>query len=158
MYNKQEASLLRQEFWTSFGKYIAPIPSADGTKINWINYKTGIRHIFFKMQADHQNASISIELNHTDEAQRIYYFKKFELLKDELQQLLPEEWEWQLNAIDEQQRPISTISTKCTNVNLFNKEDWPTLISFFKPRIIALDVFWSEYKFAFETLAKRLKG
>ena len=34
MYSKQEASFLNQKFWTSLGQYLAPIPSAEGEKIN----------------------------------------------------------------------------------------------------------------------------
>ncbi len=37
-------------------------------------------------------------------------------------------------------------------VSIFNKEDWPQLISFFKQRIIALDQFWSTARYGFEAL------
>jgi hypothetical protein len=37
-------------------------------------------------------------------------------------------------------------------VSIFNKEDWPKLISFFKPRIVALDEFWNMVKYSFESL------
>jgi hypothetical protein len=30
MYKKGEASQLRQAFWTAFGQYVAPVPSAEG--------------------------------------------------------------------------------------------------------------------------------
>ena len=60
MYSKKEISLTRQEFWTAFGQYMAPIPSAGGEKINWINYKTGVKHIYFKMEADQKFASIGL--------------------------------------------------------------------------------------------------
>ncbi len=46
MFSKQEASQLRKDFWTAFGLYMRPIPSAEGDKINWINYKTGEKDIF----------------------------------------------------------------------------------------------------------------
>lgn len=72
MYSKQEASKLKQQFWTSFGLYMQPVPSANGEKVNWINYKTGIRHVSFRMNAgDH--ADISIELSHPDETSRLAF-------------------------------------------------------------------------------------
>jgi hypothetical protein len=37
-------------------------------------------------------------------------------------------------------------------VNLFNRDDWPALISFFKPRLVALDEFWNGAQYAFEEL------
>lgn len=151
MYTRQQASLLKQEFWTIFGKYISPVLSAEGEKINWINYKTGIRHIAFKMQAGSNAADISIELTHTDPELRDEFFKKFILLKDELHQILSEEWNWEPDKTDEFGKQFSRIGFKLSTVSIFNKEHWPQLISFFKPRIIALDAFWAEYKFVFES-------
>ncbi len=52
MFSKQDASKLKKEFWTAFGRYMKPVLSADGEKINWINYKTGEKDIVFKMDAD----------------------------------------------------------------------------------------------------------
>ena len=61
MYTKQEASLIKKKFWTSFGRYLQPVPNAEGETINWINYKTGIRDIFFRMDVDTRSAQIAIE-------------------------------------------------------------------------------------------------
>ncbi len=66
MYSKDEASQLKQAFWTTFGQYISPILSTDGLKINWVNYKTGIKHLYFRMEADKQIATIAIEISHPD--------------------------------------------------------------------------------------------
>ncbi|RZK28608.1 MAG: DUF4268 domain-containing protein, partial [Hymenobacter sp.] len=46
MYSKAEATQLRQAFWTTFGQYMAPVPSAEGWPTNWINYKTGLKHVY----------------------------------------------------------------------------------------------------------------
>ena len=51
MYSKHEASQLRQEFWTPFGRYMQPVLSSEGERVNWINYKTGAKHIYFRMDA-----------------------------------------------------------------------------------------------------------
>ncbi|MGN6617544.1 MAG: DUF4268 domain-containing protein [Ilyomonas sp.] len=47
---------------------------------------------------------------------------------------------------------ISRIYTEIKNVNIFNKNDWPQLISFFKKNMIALDEFWNNVKAIFEAL------
>lgn len=62
MYTRQEASKLKEEFWTAFGKYMSPIPSAEGLPINWVNYKTGVKDVSFFMEADNKQASIGIQL------------------------------------------------------------------------------------------------
>lgn len=152
MYPRHQASQLKQEFWTSFGQYMSPVKSADAEKINWINYKTGEKYVHFKMQADTKKASISIELSHTDPNIQQLYFEQLIILKKVLQDFLKEPWTWQTHQPDGKGKIVSWIFTELPNVNVFNKEDWPTLISFFKPRMIALDEFWASAKYSFEAL------
>jgi hypothetical protein len=152
MYSRQEASQLKKEFWTAFGQYMQPILSADGEKVNWINYKTGEKDIYFRMDADNKKATIAIELSHKDAGLRPLYFDQFKELKHLLKAELNEEWIWQENAVDQYGKQSSRIYTELSGINLFNKADWPQLISFFKPRLIALDAFWSNVKYQFEML------
>lgn len=152
MYSKQETSQLRQDFWTTFGQYMNPLLSAEGEKINWVNYKTGEKNIAFRMNADNQKAISSIELNHKDRDIQHIYFDQFLQFKELLHQTLEEEWIWHLHVHDEHGRVISRIFQELSGVSIFKKEDWPRLISFFKQRIMALDEFWNEVKYAFEML------
>jgi hypothetical protein len=152
MYSKQEGSKLRQEFWTTFGLYMTPVLSAEGEKTNWINYKTGEKNIAFRMQADNKKAIIAIELTHNDPGIRELHFEQFSEMKNLLHATLNEEWTWELHAFNETGKTIGKIYTEKNGCSIFKKEDWPGLISFFKPRIIALDEFWSSAKYAFETL------
>jgi hypothetical protein len=152
MYSKQEASQLRQEFWTAFGQYMAPVLSAEGEKINWINYKTGEKDIYFRMNADNKKASIAIELAHKDTGVQELYFQQFEQLKKLLNSVLPEKWTWLLHTRNEHGAVVSRIYTELNGVSVFKREDWGTLISFFKPRIMALDEFWSTAKYSFEAM------
>ncbi|HEX6914220.1 MAG TPA: DUF4268 domain-containing protein [Chitinophagaceae bacterium] len=149
MYSKRAASQLRQEFWTSFGRYMQPVSSASGESINWVNYRTGARHIHFRMEAG-KGATIAVELTHPAEAFRLEYFEKFLQLKHLLHQVTGENWEWEPAATDEHGKPVSRIFRELQGVHVFNREDWPALISFFKQGIIALDTFWNEVKHEFE--------
>jgi hypothetical protein len=152
LYTKDEASQLRQAFWTTFGQYIAPQLSAEGGKVNWINYKTGLKHVYFKMEADKRAATISIELSHPDAGMQELFFEQFIEFKNILHSTLNEPWEWELHRTEENGKTISRIYRQLHDVNVFNKNDWPALISFFKPRIIALDEFWSLVKDGFDAL------
>lgn len=152
MYTKAEAAQLRQAFWTTFGQYMAPVPSHDGWPVNWINYKTGLKNVYFRMQADNRRASIGIELTQPDAGVRELFFEQFLELKTMLHETLGEPWRWELHATDANDLPLSRIYAEMQPVNLFNREDWPALISFFKPRLVALDEFWSGAQYAFEGL------
>ena len=152
MYSKAEVNQLRQAFWTAFGQYMAPVPSAEGDTTNWINYKTGLKHVYFRMQADNHRATIAIELAHPDAGIRELFFEQFMEVRTVLHETLGEKWTWQPDATDAQGVPFSRIYTELSPVNLFNREDWPALISFFKPRLIALDAFWTDAQYTFEAL------
>ena len=152
MYSKDEASQLKQLFWTTFGQYISPQLSAEGLKVNWVNYKTGIKHLYFRMEADKRSASIAIEITHADTGIQELFFEQFKELKILLHSTLNEDWNWELHTSDDSGRTVSRIAKQITGISIFNKNDWPALISFFKPRIIALDEFWSDAKYAFDAL------
>jgi hypothetical protein len=113
LYSKDEASQIRQAFWTAFGQYIAPQLSADGLRTNWINYKTGIKHLNFKMQADNRSAYIAIEMAHPDAGMQELQFEQFIELKTMLHTYLNEEWEWQLHTLDEIIKSLAALSVSC---------------------------------------------
>ncbi|MHA4895313.1 DUF4268 domain-containing protein [Pedobacter sp. PWIIR3] len=153
MYSKDETTKLRQEFWTAFGQYMNLQRSSDDQKINWINYKTGLKHLYFKMDADGKAASIAIEMRHPDIAIQELIFEQFKEFKTLLGASLGEEWHWQLNTTDEYGKSISRIFMAKEGISIFKKEDWPELIAFLKPRIIALDNFWNDAKDSFSLFA-----
>jgi hypothetical protein len=151
MFTREESSRMRQEFWTTFGRYMGPILSAEGMKVNWVNYHTGVKDVYFRMDATGKTAMISISLEHRDNDIRDLYFDQLLEFKTILRASLDEEWCWQRNAsIDG--RTISRVYAELQGVSILNKADWPDLISFFKPRIIALDSFWENARHSFEAL------
>jgi hypothetical protein len=152
MYGKHETSLLREAFWTAFGQYMALHLSAEGEKINWVNYKTGVKHVSFKTYADRSHAAIRIEITHPDEATRRKYFEQFLQSKKLLRQFLHEDWNWEPAVADDNGRTISRISIERSSVNIYTKEDWPAIISFLKPRLLSLDAFWNLARYGFENL------
>jgi hypothetical protein len=152
MFKREEAARLRQEFWTTFGKYMSPVPSAEGLKINWINYRTGIKDVYFRMDINNKSAQIYISIEHQDAAIREMYFQQFKQFELLLHAALEEDWEWQQDVTINNDKVSSRICKELGGVSIFNKDHWPELISFFKPRIIALDSFWENARYSFETL------
>ena len=152
MYSQAEAARLRHAFWTTLGQYLAPIPSAEGLPTNWINYRTGLKNVYFRMQADTRHARIGIELTQPDAGIRALFFEQFLELRGLLHEALGEEWTWEADAVDAHGLPLSRISTELAPANVFDRADWPALISFFKPRLLALDAFWVDAQWSFEAL------
>lgn len=149
MYTKEEASKIKTQFWTSFGQYMKPIPGASGMPVNWINYKTGIKHIQFKMDADHKTAAIAIVISHPQEERRLHYYNQLLSLKKLLESTTGFKWQWN-ETFHTEHKTISSISQQLDDVKVLNQANWPAIISFLKPRIMALDAFWDLVKEGFE--------
>ena len=135
MYSKDEATRIKQAFWTTFGQYISPQLSADGLKVNWVNYKTGIKHLYFKMEADKQLATIGIYITHPDSGIQELFFEQFMELKTLLKNTLDEDWTWALHDTNEYGKTVSRIYKQLDGISVYNRADWPQLISFFKPAL-----------------------
>lgn len=153
MYSKEEAARLKTEFWTKYGQYMALHPSAEGLKINWINYKTGVKDVLFRTDVIKKQAYIGIELHHTDHGIRELFYEQFLELRTYLHSSLEEEWVWQdVHVVDYDGKVISRIFADMHGFTLFNRDHWPELISFLKPRMLKLDEFWSDAKYSFDAL------
>ncbi|RYY71244.1 MAG: DUF4268 domain-containing protein [Chitinophagaceae bacterium] len=152
MYTREQASKVKQAFWTTFGRYMAPVLSSEGGKVNWINYKTGIPHLYFRMNATKDMADISIEIMHREPAFAQEIYGQFLQLKPMLEEHTAEQWIWQSVVENEHGQLLSRIYKQEAPVNIFKETDWPRIITFLKPRMISLDAFWNEYKMVFEML------
>jgi hypothetical protein len=129
-----------------------PIPSADGLKVNWVNYRTRLKDVHFRMDAGRKSATIGIMIQHSDSAIQELYFEQFLELRDMLHGTLKEEWEWRLHEQGDEGKIVSKIFKETLNVSVLNRDHWPQLISFFKERMIALDNFWENAKYSFDAL------
>ena len=152
MFTREEASRIKKEFWTAFGRYMSPIRSAEGMKINWINYHTGLKDVYFRMDTGPKSGAIYISMEQGDLDIQELYFEQFQELKRLLHVELQEEWEWQLHVPVADGKIISRIYKEISNASVFHTDQWPDLISFFKPRIIALDSFWESARYSFDGL------
>lgn len=131
---------------------MTPVLSAESEKINWINYKTGEKDIRFSMDADNKRAFIGIVFTHKDPEIQQIFFEHLLGLKKIFEAKAGAGWKWQMHVHDEHGRLVSRVFSEKEDVSIYQKENWPALISFFKPRIISLDAFWSQAKFSFEQL------
>ena len=141
MYTKEEASAVRTKFWTSLGKYLKPIPNAEGASINWINYKTGINQVRVKADAQNGFAFVVVEISGEEE-------KRNEILA--AFRRLDFSWKTKTIIIQNERndggKQVHQIITNLEDISVFRENDWPAIISFLKENLIAFDVFWCENK------------
>ena len=146
----QSVSFTKAQFWKIFGQYMAPVPSAVGAKINWINYKTSVRFIRFIMHQCNGEIVIALELSNPDLISQGNDFEQLNELKIQFIKICGEDWVWNKCFQDAHGKTVSSISSALGNVTVSQEKDWSEIISFLKPRLIALDEFWNLYKYVFQ--------
>lgn len=152
MYGKDEAQQLRKLFWTSFGKYMGKHKSAEGKNIKWLNYKSHVKDIFIRMDADKRTATVQIDLQHKDPGIRELFYNQFEEVKTVFGEMVGKDWIWDKKMYDSYGKEISRISISIDGVNMYNKDSWNTIFQFFEKHMVAVDEFWTEFKELFKQL------
>ncbi len=137
MFSKEESRLLRQEFWTSFGKSFPR---------KWILYNTKIKGMSFKFHCDTKKAFITLDLE-DDLENRINCWEKLVALKKILHtDYLPDaiyEEEYYLDNGKEISRIYLPLEQK---VSIHNKNTWRAVMEFFNSNMILFETFFEEYK------------
>lgn len=137
MFSKEESRLLREEFWTSFGKSFPR---------KWILYNTKLKGFTFKFHFDTKSALVALDLE-DDIENRINYWEKLTALKSILtEEFLP-------NAIFEEAyilengKEISRIYVPLNQkVSIHNKNTWQKTMEFFNENMSLFEAFFEEYK------------
>ena len=150
MFSKEDAYRIKKEFWISYGTYMKLQMNAEGTRINWINYKTDVKGVYFRTDVERKFAEVSIEISHPDPSVQLMIYEQFEEYENVLQSYLGEQWIWTKEDYDEEGKQIATIKTRLENVSIFRETDWAQIIPFLKDRMINLDEFWCDHKDSFD--------
>ncbi|WP_299525789.1 DUF4268 domain-containing protein [Winogradskyella sp.] len=137
MFSKEESRLLRQEFWTSFGKSFPR---------KWLLYNTKIKGLSFKFHFDTKSALIALDLE-DDLENRINCWEKLVALKSILHNdFLPDaiyEETYYLDNGKEISRIYLPLDKK---VSIHNKNTWQQVMEFFNTHMLLFEAFFVEYK------------
>jgi len=121
-------------------------------KNKWLNYKTSVKPICVRLNTSDISASVNIDIQCKDvEIQNLYY-EQFKELKIAFENILGNDWNWNLKAENEYFVKCSRISKTITNVSIYDKNTWPTVFSFFEKNLLNFDLFWKEFNEIFKDL------
>lgn len=137
MFSKEESRILRQEFWTSFGKSFPR---------KWILYNTKLKGFAFKFHFDTKKALIALDIE-DDLENRIKYWEKLKALESILRdEYLPDvvfEEEFFLENGKEISRVYLPLHEK---VSIHNKNTWQNVMLFFNKNMDLFEAFFEEYR------------
>ena len=122
MFSKEESRLLRQEFWTSFGKSFPR---------KWMLYDTKLKGLSFKFHFDTKSALVALDLE-DDLENRIKFWDKLMSLKSILTNDYLPEAIYEEAYILENGKEISRIHISLDHtVSIHNKNHWRDVMFFF---------------------------
>jgi len=152
MYSKEEKKELKINFWTELNDKLSEAGKAKGRNLEWMNYPTNIKRLFFRMEADETTAKMCIDLQFLSKGIREIYFLQFQEFENKLKEtftadvhFLPEYEHWN-------GKTISRIYCELPNVNINNTEDWKKIQDFLMQNFLNLDAFWEEFNAIFYAL------
>ncbi len=137
MFSKEKSRLMREEFWTSFGKSFPR---------KWILYDTKIKGFSFKFYFDTKKAFVTLDLE-DDLENRVNCWEKLLALKsillnDYLSEAIYEEAYYLDNG-----KEISRIYVPLEQkVSIHNKNTWRETMLFFNKTMNLFEAFFEEYK------------
>ena len=153
MFSRDEAKALNERFYTLFGTYMRRHqPQAEEAR-QWLNYRTGVKNIFFRVEATGKAALASIDLQHPDEGVRQLFYEQFQEFQKALESHTgPLIWDqaYSLN----NGRVISRIYQKQEGISLYREEDWHQIFPFFEKYLLGFDAFWADFREAFIALSE----
>ncbi len=148
MFSKEEAATGKQAFWTALGRYMQPVPGADGEPKKWMNYETGIAGLHLRIFLQNKAAFAGIEIADAKSEPGARLLAALMDTLPLLQRHTEQEWDW----ISVENRPPNSLfrGTALYGKSPIVPTNWPELIAFFKKNLLAMDAYWADAGVAFE--------
>lgn len=137
MFSKEEARLIKKEFWIQF---------AEEYPRKWLLYNTGIKDFSFKFYIDNKKAQVLLDIETSDDGLRKIYFEKIESLKTILLEDYLSDAIFERHFYLETGKEISRIWIEIDGVSINNKATWQTVFDFFNEKMSAFEMFYYEYE------------
>ncbi len=149
MYDKTAIAAQKKAFFTAFGRYMLPVPSAFGESVSWLNYRTGVKNLYFRIELTFDTCTVGLIVSGATAARREELFDRLLGCRSMFPDSAAESWNWQQLSTDDYDHPVAQIEAQLTPVHFMQPGDWPAIIAFLKQRLIQLDQFWFNVKALF---------
>ncbi len=155
MYSKEQHRQINIDFYTTLGTMMKDDIPLSGEKVKWTNYRTGVKGIYFKLDADKRSCRLIIEIRTDDESIRHLFFEQFEEFKVVLEDQIQEEGIWFEDFYDDYGDVTSKIEWVLNEgVSKLKRDTWEDMHTYLRARLVGLDEFWADVKDVFVELNK----
>ena len=145
MYSRSEAKALKQEFWTTFGKWSLRKRKSRG-KSKWLLNKTGVKGFRFKFEAERKTICVCLEIIDEDDIIREIRYEKLLSLQSIFDEAMNHELIWEKHFFMTPEKSVVRVYVTHTGLTLNNREHWPEIFWFFYDRMSKFEEVFLEYK------------
>jgi hypothetical protein len=153
MFSKNEKKQFNADFWNAFGLYMKKYNQRIG-RVKWVNYRSNVKDVFFRLDITPKKARFSIEIQHADDGIRELFYDQFLELKGVIGGTVGEDLIWEKESFNNFSQPASSIYCELDNVSVYKREDWQKTFQFFEKKMVGLHKFWEEFQEIFKNLEK----
>ena len=153
MFSKNEKKKFNEDFWNAFGLYMKKYNQRLG-RVRWVNYRSNVKDVFFRLDISPKRAKFSIEIQHVDDGIRALFFEQFLELKTVVGETIGKDLIWEAESFNNFNQPASSIFCELDSVSVYKKEDWQKTFQFFEKKMVGLHQFWEEFQEVFKNLEK----
>jgi hypothetical protein len=146
MYTREEAKLIRQEFWDTFSSRSVRKRLANKLPGKWMLDHTGIRALNLRFHVNREVAQVGIDLETRNMDKRLELYDKLEAVKQPLEQAMEEPMKWELEYIRENGKSVSRIYTEIDGIDIYDRSTWKRAQEFMTDRMLKLELFYREYQ------------
>lgn len=138
MFSKEEAAIIRKDFWTSYGKSFPR---------KWLLYNTKIKGFTFKFYADNKTAMVVLDIEPKSEAKRELLYEQVKALETVLKEEYLPEVIFTNNYVLETGKQISRIYVQLdSKFNIYDKNTWSEAFSFFNTSMEQFELWFYEFQ------------
>jgi len=142
MLSKSERQALNSDFYTALGLMMQGNVSEFGSKVRWTNYRTNVKDIYIRLEADGKGARFFLDFQHKDPGIRALFYEQLTELKTLLTLELGEGVIWHEKTFKEDGSAISRLELRLEKGSLYDKSTWPEMLVFLKESLLSFDSFW----------------
>jgi len=145
MYSREQAKLLKQEFWTTFGQWsVRKRKSQDKGK--WLLNHTGVKGYRFKFEAEKKSLAVCLEIIDSDETVRAIKYEKLLILKPLFDETVDHALFWDQHYFLTPDKTVCRVYILKQGLTLNNRQHWPDIFSFFYQNMSLMETLFEEYK------------
>jgi Domain of unknown function (DUF4268) len=145
MFSKEDAKILREEFWDRFKSMSSLKRASKKLPGNWVLTHTGIKALNLRFHVDRKVAQVGIDLETRNMDKRIELYEKLESLKKLLEEAMEAPLIWELEYIRENGKSVSRIYLQMEDVDIYRRETWSEAHKFMYENMMKLESFFLEY-------------